>query len=160
MATSTVHGSETLTNDQVIGHLNSLIETCKDGQHGYNTAAEDVKNPDLKTLFMRYGQQRTQYIGELQAEVRRLGGDPEKTSSVVGAMHRGWINIKSAVAGGDENAVLAECERGEDSAVETYKKALEESFPSELRAVVSKQHEGILEAHDKIRSLTKMTEKK
>ena len=41
-------------------------------------------------------------------------------------MHRAWINLKSAVTSGDDHAILAECERGEDSAVDEYKKAMEE----------------------------------
>src|SRR5438874_180930 len=31
---------------------------------------------------------------ELAAEVRALGGDPERSGSATGSLHRGWINIK------------------------------------------------------------------
>jgi uncharacterized protein (TIGR02284 family) len=146
-------------NDNVISVLNNLIETCKDGQNGFQTAAEGVKRSDVKSLFYQYSQQRAQFAGELQTEVRRLGGDPEKAGSVAATLHRGWINIKSAVTGEDENAVLAECERGEDSAVSNYKDALADAnLPADVRAIVERQYAQVQEAHDRIRNLERATE--
>ncbi len=144
-----------VTNDDVISTLNNLIETCKDGQTGFQTAAEGVNNSELKTLFYNYSQQRAQFAGELQNEVLRLGGDPEKTGSVAASLHRGWINIKSAVTGKDDAAVIAECERGEDSAVSNYKDALKEKVPADIRSVIDQQYAKVQEAHDRIRALDK-----
>ena len=70
------------TSDNVISTLNNLIETCKDGENGFSTAAEGVENSELQELFEKYSEQRKQFVSELQAEVRRLGGDPESTGSV------------------------------------------------------------------------------
>ena len=141
----------------VISTLNNLIETCKDGQTGFQTAAEGVKNSELKTLFHTYSQQRAQFAGELQEEVRRLGGDPEKTGSVAAALHRGWIDIKSAVTGEDENAVISECERGEDSAVKNYQDAINAGLPGDVRSIVERQYAQVKEAHDRIRALERAT---
>ena len=140
-------------NDKVISTLNNLIETCKDGQDGFQTAADGVKNSELKTLFHTYSRQRAQFAGELQGEVRRLGGDPEKTGSVAATLHRGWINIKSAVTGEDEAAVISECERGEDSAVKNYQDAINAGLPADVRAIVERQYTEVKEAHDRIRAL-------
>jgi uncharacterized protein (TIGR02284 family) len=145
-------------NDKVISRLNNLIETCKDGQDGFRTAAEGVARPDLKTLFNTFSQQRAQFAAELQNEVRRLGGDPEKTGSVAASLHRGWIDIKSAVTGKDDNAVISECERGEDSAVRNYEEALnDESLPGNLRDVIRRQFAAVKEAHDRVRTLERAT---
>ncbi|MBV9210204.1 MAG: PA2169 family four-helix-bundle protein [Acidobacteria bacterium] len=141
------------TNDEVISTLNNLIETCKDGQEGFRTAADGVKNGDLKTLFHTYSQQRAQFAAELQNEVRRLGGDPEQTGSVAATLHRGWINIKSAVTGEDEGAVISECERGEDSAVRNYEDAIKGGLPGDVSAIVQRQYSEVQEAHDRIRAL-------
>ena len=140
-------------NDNVISTLNGLIETCRDGQNGFQTAAEGVTNSELKTLFHGYAQQRAQFVGDLQTEVRRLGGDPENMGSVAATLHRGWINIKSTVTGKDESAIIAECERGEDSAVSAYRDALDEDLPANIRAVVERQYAEVKQAHDRIRSL-------
>ena len=146
-------------NDNVISVLNNLIETCKDGQNGFQTAAEGVKRSDLKTLFGQYSQQRAKFAGELQAEVLRLGGDPTETGSVAATLHRGWIDIKSAVTGQDENAVITECERGEDSAVANYKDALADAnLPADIRAIVERQAAQVKEAHDRIRNLERATD--
>jgi len=142
-------------NDNTISTLNNLIETCKDGENGFRTASDGVKNQELKTLFLTYSQQRAQFASELQEEVRRLGGDPEQTGSVAASLHRGWINIKSAVTGEDEGAVISECERGEDSAVRNYQDALKENLPSELQTTIQRQYTQVKEAHDRIRALEK-----
>ena len=134
--------------------LNNLIETLKDGQEGFKQAAESVRNPALKSLFSEYSQQRSRFATSLQAEARKLGEEkPETSSSATGALHRGWINLKSAITGGDEHAILAECERGEDSAVEEYKKALDDGLSPSAQDLVLRQFAEIKAAHDRIRSL-------
>jgi uncharacterized protein (TIGR02284 family) len=134
--------------------LNNLIEALKDGQEGFKRAAEGVSNPQLKSLFRDYSQQRSRFATALQSEARRHGEtDPETSSSATGALHRGWINLKSAITGGDEHAILAECERGEDSAVEEYKKALEDALTPSAQDLVSRQFAEIKAAHDQIKSL-------
>jgi uncharacterized protein (TIGR02284 family) len=140
-------------NDHLISTLNNLIETCKDGENGFRTAAGGVKNGELKTLFNLYAQQRAQFAAELQAEVRTLGGDPEDTGSVAATLHRGWINIKSTVTGEDEGAIISECERGEDSAVRNYKEALNETLPPGVQSIIERQYTQVQEAHDRIRAL-------
>jgi uncharacterized protein (TIGR02284 family) len=145
-------------NDKAISCLNNLIETCKDGQDGFRAAAEGVSRPDLKTLFNTFSQQRAQFAAELQNEVRRLGGDPEKTGSVAASLHRGWIDIKSAVTGKGDNAVISECGRGEDSAVRNYEAALgDESLPEHLREIVRRQFAAVKDAHDRVRTLERAT---
>src|SRR5437868_105208 len=109
-------GESTISNDDIVSTLNGLIETCKDGQEGFKSAAEGVERSDLKSLFFEFSQQRAHFAGELQSMVQTLGENPENSGSLAGSLHRGWIDIKSAVTGKDEKAILNECERGEDSA--------------------------------------------
>jgi len=142
-----------MADDKTISTLNNLIETCKDGQEGFKTAAEGVERSDLKSLFYDLGQQRAKFAGELQALVRELGGDPETTSSTASALHRGWINIKSYVTGKDEAGVLNEAERGEDVAKKAYKDALAENLPANVMTVVQAQANEVMAAHDKVRDL-------
>src|SRR5207249_10642884 len=112
---------------ETISTINDLIETLKDGQEGFRQAAEAVADPKLKSLFNEYSLQRARFAGELQSQAVALGeSKPEDSGSAAGAMHRAWINLKSAIAKHDGHAILAECERGEDSAVEEYERAVEE----------------------------------
>lgn len=142
-----------ITNDDVISTLNDLVESCKDGQEGFQTAAEGIRNSSTKSMFQQYAQQRAQYAAELRNEVRRLGGEPEKSGSVAAALHRGWIDIKSVVTGKDEHAVLVECERGEDSAVKNYEEALSKDLPAEVAGLIRHQYNAIKQSHDRIRTL-------
>jgi uncharacterized protein (TIGR02284 family) len=143
---------------EIISTINSLIETLKDGQEGFKQAADAVKDPQLKSLFREYSQQRSRFAGELQSEARSFGEtEPEKTSSAAGAMHRAWMNIKSVVTSGDDHAILAECERGEDSAINEYKKAMDEELASPLREIVSRQYSEIKSAHDRVKQLRDAT---
>lgn len=147
------NSGEALSNDDVISTLNGLIETNKDGQEGFKTAAEGLQSADLKSTFYELGQQRSQFAGELQNAVRELGGDPENSGSVSGALHRGWINIKSAVTGQDDAAILNEAERGEDVAKNAYKSALEQNLPANVRSMLEQQSSEVKAAHDRVRAL-------
>ena len=140
---------------EIISTINGLIETLKDGQEGFRQASEAVKDSKLKTLFSEYSLQRSKFAGELQNEAISLGEhNPENTSSTAGALHRAWINLKSAVTSGDDHAILAECERGEDSAVSEYKKAMEKGdLSSPIGDTISRQYAEVKSAHDRIREL-------
>ena len=141
------------TNDDCISTLNDLIETCKDGANGFKEAAEGVTDADVKALFLQYATQRETFASELQAEVKALGGDPETSGSTAASLHRGWMNIKSAVVGNDRKAILQECERGEDSAKAAYEKAGECGLTGTAATVVARQQPAIQEAHDRIKAL-------
>jgi uncharacterized protein (TIGR02284 family) len=139
---------------EIISTINGLIETLKDGQEGFQQAAEAVNDSGLKSVLNEYSLQRAKFAGELQSEARQLGEDePEESSSASGAAHRAWINLKSALTGGDDHAILAECERGEDSAVKEYREAMEEDLSAPIREIVSRQFSEVQSAHDRIKGL-------
>jgi uncharacterized protein (TIGR02284 family) len=141
------------SNEAVVTTLNNLIETCRDGQEGFQAAAGQVATAELKELFHGYSLRRAGFVGELQDEVRRLGGEPAKAGSLAASLHRGWMDLKSAVAGGDDGAVLAECERGEEAALAAYRDALDSDLPASVRAVVERQFAEVRKAHDRVQAL-------
>ena len=141
-------------NKEIISTLNSLIETLKDGQEGFKQSASGVDDSQLKSTFDQLSLQRSKFAGELQSEVVNLGDpDPEDSSSTTGALHRTWINIKSAVTNRDRHAILAEAERGEDSAVAAYKDVMQKDLPAPIKDIVMRQSTEVKAAHDKIRGL-------
>lgn len=139
------------TND-TISTLNGLIETCRDGQEGFQEASTNISRSDLKKLFAEASTERATFVGELQREVRSLGGDPENSGSVAGALHRAWIDVKGTFTGKDDASILNECERGEDSAVATYRDALGTELPANIRNLVETQYLAVQSMHDRIRN--------
>jgi uncharacterized protein (TIGR02284 family) len=125
--------------------LNDLVETSKDGERGFRKAAEDAHDAQLKTLFVSRAEDCSRGARELQDVVQRLGGKPETGGTVSGALHRGWTDVKSAVAGRTDYSILADCEKGEDVA--------KKDLPADVRIVVEKQFQGVLQNHDRIRDL-------
>ena len=140
-------------DDKIESQLNELIETSKDGENGFRKAAEDTKDSELRAFFMQGAQRCAQGARELQDLVRGAGGDPERTGSTAAAMHRGWMNVKEAVTGRDDKAILEEVERGEDYAKAQYRTALEQSLPANVKSVVERQYQGVLANHDKVKAL-------
>ncbi|MFM0299483.1 PA2169 family four-helix-bundle protein [Paraburkholderia sediminicola] len=133
--------------------LNDLVETSKDGEKGFRKAAEDAHDAQLKTLFLTRAEDCTRGARELQDAVQALGGKPETGGSVSGALHRGWVDVKSAVTDRSDREILAECEKGEDVAKKRYHDALEKELPADVRAIVERQYQGVLQNHDRVRDL-------
>jgi uncharacterized protein (TIGR02284 family) len=142
-----------MNNDDVISTLNDLIETCKDGEQGFRTCAEDIKDAQMKSFFTTRAQSCAEAAAELQQEVRTLGGDPETSSSIAGALHRRWVDIKGLVTGKDDEAILNECERGEDVAKRSYETALGKSLPANIKAIVERQYSGVMKNHDQVKAM-------
>ncbi|MFL6545466.1 MAG: hypothetical protein AUH19_05350 [Verrucomicrobia bacterium 13_2_20CM_55_10] len=140
--------------------IDDLIKTLKDGQEGFKQAAEGVKDPQLKSLFDEYSRQRARFAVELRSKGQSPDErESEMSGSAAGALHRGWINLKSAVTRGDDHAILAECERGEDSAVEEFRKALDNGFSASVQEIVSRQYAEIKQAHDRVKHLRDASKK-
>jgi len=137
--------------------IGTLREALRDGEKGFATAADDAQRQDLKELFHNYSLQRATFGLELDGQLRQisqLGGDPEESGTVTGALHRGWIALRSAVSSGGDLAVLEECLRGEESALATYQAASDDpSLTGELHALVVSQRLDIQAAFDRISSL-------
>ena len=138
--------------NETVSTLNDLIETLKDGKKGFESAAADVKDANVKSVFTEFAQQRARFAGELQAEVKRLGGEAETSGSAAAAAHRGWINLKNALGAG-EKSILNEAERGEDVAVSSYEKALKADLSPDVAGVVRRQFGEVKQAHDRVKAL-------
>ena len=142
-----------MDENNAVSVVEDLIETCKDGQKGYQDAATHVKRSDLKTYFNEQSLERARFAGELEAELIRLGKpDKEVSGSVSGALHRSWIETNDNLGGGDKT-ILDSVEQGEDNAKNSYQKALSGSLPGNLMEIIRRQAASVQRAHDKVRSL-------
>ena len=90
----------------VIDLLKDLVECCKDGEYGFRECAEQAKREDLKSTFLQRADDCRRGAQELNECLRRYGAAPEDGGSALGAMHRGWVSIKSKLTTYDDKAVL------------------------------------------------------
>ena len=134
--------------------VGDLIDVCEDGEQGFMRCAERVQRPELQQLFRNRAQECRRAADELAQLVGQRASTPGEGGSTAGALHRGWVTVKDAVAGdATELSVLQECERGEDHALHRYQEALQAPLPPQVQQVVSRQYEGVRRNHDQVRAL-------
>ena len=127
-------------DSKTIETLHDLIQINKDSERGYKEASEKVEDPELKTILYRLAQQRALFRGEIEEDLRKDFKDAAEVSdSLTSKLHRGWMDFKTLLRGDDTKAVLEECERGEEHAIEEYSKALNGSLPDYIEERISKQ---------------------
>jgi uncharacterized protein (TIGR02284 family) len=144
---------EIMDVNNAVSVLEELIQTCKDGEKGYLEAASKVKRADLKTFFNEQAAERGRFAAELEAELGRIGNGGKKLSgSVLGTLHRAWIDTKVSLGGGDKT-VLEWLEHGEDRAKDAYQKAVRGSLPANLMEIIRRQAASVQAAHDKVKQL-------
>lgn len=142
-----------IRNDDVIDTLNELIENCKDGEYGFNELADHTQSNELRALFRNRAMGCAEAAAELQRCAAEYGGRAENSGSVAGAVHRGWVSVRSALSSHNDQAMLEECERGEDAALARYRRALDRDLPAEVRTLIARQLEGAQRNHDQIKAL-------
>lgn len=134
--------------------LNTLIATLLDSIEGYQKSAEDLENERYRRLFLDRARERQSVVTTLQAAVGQLGGNPEDDSSTLGAIHRAFVDLKSAVMGRDDQAIINEVERGEDYLKEKFETAVKNADLSAVaRQAVNEAWGSVREGHDQMRDL-------
>jgi uncharacterized protein (TIGR02284 family) len=135
--------------------LNTLIATLIDSVTGYEDAAAKLEGSSrLQQLFRERASERSGIVEELRTEVRRLGGNAEDDGSFLGKAHQRFLDLKAAVAGRDEKAIINEVERGEDYLKEKFETALEHGdLSGDSRAVVERAYQSVRSGHDQMSAL-------
>jgi uncharacterized protein (TIGR02284 family) len=140
--------------DHDISTLNSLIATTLDSVDGYTEAAKDIENARYGTMFTERATERSKVASDLQAEVRRLGGNPEDDGTVLAGAHRMFLDLKSAVTGKDDKAIINEVERGEDHIKAKFDDALKDGEVSPAtRTAIENANRSVQQGHDQMRDL-------
>ncbi len=134
--------------------LNTLTATLLDSVNGYRDAATNSDSGRFQELFRTNADERSRVVEDLRAEVRRLGGNPEDDQSTMGALPPRWRDLKAAVTGRDDKAIINEVERGEDYLKGKFEAALSSDHLSgESRAVVERAYQSVRKGHDQVSSI-------
>ena len=141
-------------NKDNIAALNTLTATLLDSVEGYRDAAQNTESGRFQELFRQMANDRTTCVEDLRAEVRRLGGDAEEDQSTLGSLHQRWLDLKAAITGRDDKAIINEVERGEDYLKGKFEAALkDDDLLGESRSVVERAYQSVREGHDKVSAL-------
>ena len=133
-----------------------LVETLRDGERGFATAAEKLRDsdrPEWAATLERLSQQRADFRREIVELGHEYDDDVDEGGTAAAALHRGWISLKDALTGEDAGSVLGAAVTGEDHAVSEYEKALEAELSAGFREVVSHQHAAVTAARDEVQAL-------
>ena len=105
-------------------------------------------------MFSEYSVERAGYARVLEQEIRNAGDEPDTGGGPLGAVHRAWIDVKSALSSKDNKAVLGACVTGEKAALNAYNDILEKNdLPAELRAILNQQRRSVEDALNKVEGL-------
>jgi len=133
--------------------LNHLIETCKDAERGYRHIAEHTADAAMKSLFLDLASQRARFAADLLPHAQRLGGASVHEGTAAGALHRTWIDLRSAISRGDATSALHEAERGEQFSRGVYKDALDGMLPPTVRELVESQYAELSKTAERLHKL-------
>ena len=141
-------------NEHDVTVINSLIATTIDSVDGYRAATKDAANEQFRSIFAARADEREEVVRELQEHVRQLGGNPEDDGTALAGAHRFMMDIRDALTGRDDDAVIAEVERGEDHIKHKYEAALADTELSpQCRDIVQRCFRSVKEGHDQMRDL-------
>lgn len=140
-------------SEHTINQLNHLIGVNKDADAGFHTAAENVNNTEIQTLFVKYAGSHARFGDELASEIERLGGHSSDSGTVAGVVHRGWLDIKAVLTGHSAKSILAACQGGEESAESAYLDAIKMNPKGQTHTILQSHCEQIKGFSTRLRRL-------
>jgi uncharacterized protein (TIGR02284 family) len=130
--------------------LNSLIETTIDSVDGYRRSAQEATNSRFSEEFLQRASEREQVVSQLRQRVRELGGETEDDGSLLAAAHRAFLTLRDKVTGSDDNAVIAEVDRGESYLNGKWEAALSDNeLSQESRQLVQQLYTSVRSGHER-----------
>ena|SRR5690554_97877 len=141
-------------HDELVSNLQELLEKNYDAEKGFTKAMKNAESQNLKHFLMKQAAQRSRFANELTDVLRELNEEPKESGSFTGDLHRAWIDIKTAVAGNEDEAVLEECIRGERASADEYEEKLKKKmFPPNIRSIIERQSKEIHQTLSRVKRL-------
>ena len=146
--TRTPGASETETIRLVRG----LAAQVRDSAAGYRKAQEETTDTGLAAEFGHLADERDDMVEALDECLTGLGATPETSGTMLGAAHRLFIDLRSAISRRDRTAILREIVRGESVLEEAYDAAIRAGLPPEIHNIVRRQHRLARRSRDRFRA--------
>ena len=133
--------------------VRTVIEVLHDGERGFASLSEHIKEPRVKSFFAEESSSRALFATELETALSAATGkDINEGGTASGTVHRVWAEVKGNL-GGSDHTLLETAEQGEDAAKKAYAEALKvDDLPAGVRAILIKQQPHIQASHDKVKA--------
>ncbi len=134
-----------MNESELDGMVRTLIDTCEDTACGLRRCAGNADDMNLQLIMTQRAATWHRWAGELQTlctgpDVPRA---PQRSDMAATAM----LSVDSDLA------LLSQCERGEQIALQHYREALDLELPRVARAVLQRHVDGIHASRAQMRSL-------
>lgn len=139
--------------DTNVSTLETLTSTLIDSVNGYRDAAADAEGHQFQQLFREMADERSQIAEDLRSEIRRLGGNPPDDGSFLGKTHQRFMDLKAAITGRDDKAIINEVERGEDYLKDKFETALNSDTDPQVRSAIERAYQSVRRGHDRVRDI-------
>ncbi len=126
-------------NDSTIDGLQSLCKLCHDSAEGYRTAADQLNASALQQAFRNTADQRVAARDDLAGMLGMSHADVPDSGTALGSIHRWWLDLRSTLSADNEDAVLAEAIRGEETIEDKYESVLKDTGGSPANRMLQQQ---------------------
>jgi len=104
--------------------LQDLIIRLQDAEKGYKEIEKATSNVSLKKWMDRYATERHKMHQKLEAHVKASGHEANVKTSILGDLHRMFIDIKLSATDDDFNPIVEEINRGSSQLIEDYEEVI------------------------------------
>jgi uncharacterized protein (TIGR02284 family) len=138
--------------------LKTVIEVLHDGEKGFRSLGEELKDPSARSFFMEESTTRGRFASELESVLSAKTGERvSEGNTVSGTVHRVWGELKAKM-GGSDHTLLETAEQGEDVAKKAYDEVLKmNDVPGELVSILRRQQTHIQASHDRVKAMRDAT---
>jgi uncharacterized protein (TIGR02284 family) len=141
------------TTTEASNLINELIQKCLDACQRLEAAANIVLDPTIKSELSGYSVEQQRFARDLNSRLAACGNASMQSDSIESSAPGGPGETTTAALASAGHPILAACERGEDSVVDTYRKALGADVPSDYGQLIESQYESIQHAHSRVKVL-------
>jgi uncharacterized protein (TIGR02284 family) len=134
--------------------INALITITIDSVDAYRKAADESRNRDFQSMFYNRANEREELIDLMQDFVRAHGEQPADDGSMSAGAHRLFMDLRDAVIGQDDEAIIAEIERYEDHLKQQFDNMrANDELSVEARDVIDECYISVQDGHEQLHDL-------
>jgi uncharacterized protein (TIGR02284 family) len=141
-------------------NLNYLLEYLHDSMNGYLECEKVIADASLKIIFKNLSIERQKMIEKLKSYVKAQNQSETKSGTVMGALHRFYVDLKAMIASSSKESIVAEINRGENLLISKYDDVLRDNqaLLPEVKILLEQQRQEVVNSLNYINKITKSTE--